>query len=78
MEIQFVKVLMESWRVSLDWEHQVNSLVKRFVWENWRLEETMYGGLPWLEEQIDEKNGHFKVIFFLYSVLENVHTTTYK
>ena len=28
----FVGALMETWRVSLDWEHQVNSMAKRFSW----------------------------------------------
>ena len=28
----FVGVLMETCQVSLDWEHQVNSLLQRFTW----------------------------------------------
>ena len=28
----FVGVLMETWQVSLDWEHQVNSLANMFTW----------------------------------------------
>ena len=61
---------METWQVSLDWEHQVNSLAKRFTWEDWQLEETVYGALPYLrnfrdlDEQICEEVGGSKAIIW--------------
>ena len=53
----FVGALMETWRLSLDWEHQVNSLEKSFAWGT--------GGqrnyVRDLEEQrIEEKKGCLK------------------
>ena len=32
----FVGVLMETWQVNLDYEHQANSLVKRFTSGDWQ------------------------------------------
>ena len=30
----FVGVFIERWQVSLDWEHQVNNLAKKFSWRD--------------------------------------------
>ena len=55
----FVGVLMDTWQFSLDWEHQINSLAKRFAWAGLAVRGNYAAELG---EQIGEEEGGFKVI----------------
>ena len=50
-----ISVLSEKWRVTLA-KGQVNSLVKRFAWWDFGLEETVYGALSYLWDLEEQKD----------------------
>ena len=52
-------MLMDTWQFSLDWEHQINSLAKRFAWAGLAVRGNYAAELG---EQIGEEEGGFKVI----------------
>ena len=59
----FISVLSEKWRVTLA-KGQVNSLVKRFAWWDFGLEETVYGALSYLWDLEEQKDSGVKVIIW--------------
>ena len=56
-------MLSEKWRVTLA-KGQVNSLVKRFAWWDFGLEETVYGALSYLWDLEEQKDSGVKVIIW--------------
>ena len=52
-------MLMDTWQFSLDWEHQINSLAKRFAWAGLAVRGNYAAELG---EQIGEEEGGLKVI----------------